>query len=59
MQLPKEMATVIQANLAAVGVKVKIEIFEWGSYFGKLRKERPNMAAFSWFLKTEDPDIYP
>jgi peptide/nickel transport system substrate-binding protein len=57
MQLPKEMATVIQANLAAVGVKVKIEIFEWGSYFGKLRKERANMAAFSWFLKSEDPDI--
>jgi peptide/nickel transport system substrate-binding protein len=57
MQLPKEMATVIQANLAAVGVKAKIEIFEWGSYFGKLRKERADMAAFSWFLKSEDPDI--
>ena len=57
MQLPKEMATVIQANLASVGVKAKIEIFEWGSYFGKLRKERADMAAFSWFLKSEDPDI--
>ncbi|MBI4277112.1 MAG: ABC transporter substrate-binding protein [Armatimonadetes bacterium] len=57
MQLPKEMSTVIQANLAAVGIQAKIEIFEWGSYLGRLRGEKPDMAALSWFLKTDDPDV--
>ncbi len=57
MQLPKEMATVIQANLAAIGVQTKIEIFEWGSYLGRLTRDRPDMAALSWFIKSDDPDV--
>ena len=57
MQLPKEMSTVIQANLAAIGVQAKIQVFEWGSYLGRLAKERPDMAALSWFLKSDDPDV--
>ncbi|MGB9586032.1 MAG: ABC transporter substrate-binding protein, partial [Anaerolineales bacterium] len=31
MQSPMEMATVIQANLAAVGIKCNIQTFEWGT----------------------------
>jgi len=57
MQLPKEMSTVIQANLAAVGVQAKIQVFEWGSYLGRLIREQPDMAALAWFLKSDDPDI--
>jgi len=34
MQEPKAMASVIQANLAAVGVNVELQVFEWGSYLG-------------------------
>jgi peptide/nickel transport system substrate-binding protein len=57
MQAPVEMATVIQANLAAAGVKAQLKTFEWGSYLGKVRAEAPALYALSWFLKSEDPDL--
>ncbi len=59
MQLPKEMAQVIQANLGAVGIKVKMETFEWGTYLSKVRENDRtfDMAALSWFLKVSDPDL--
>ena len=57
MQAPVEMSTVIQANLAAVGVKAAMKTFEWGSYLGKVRSDAPAMFALSWFLKSEDPDL--
>ena len=57
MQSPVEMATEIQSNLAAVGVKAPLKTFEWVSYLGKLRSDAPAMFALSWFLKSEDPDL--
>jgi peptide/nickel transport system substrate-binding protein len=57
MQAPVEMSTVIQANLAAVGVKAPLKTFEWGSYLGKVRSDAPALFALSWFLKSEDPDL--
>src|SRR5262245_26587213 len=57
MQAPVEISTVIQANLAAVGVKAAMKTFEWGSYLGKVCAEAPIMFALSWFLKSEDPDL--
>src|SRR5215510_276139 len=57
MQAPVEMATVIQANLAAASVKAQLKTFEWGSYLGKVRAEAPALYALSWFLKSEDPDL--
>lgn len=57
MQSPVEMSTVIQSNLAAVGVKAPLKTFEWGSYLGKIRSDAPAMFALSWFLKSEDPDL--
>ena len=57
MQSPVEMSTVIQANLAAIGVKANLKTFEWGSYLGKVRSDAPAMFALSWFLKSEDPDL--
>jgi peptide/nickel transport system substrate-binding protein len=57
MQSPVEMSTVIQSNLAAIGVKASLKTFEWGSYLGKLRSDAPAMFALSWFLKSEDPDL--
>ena len=57
MQSPVEMSTVIQSNLAAIGVKAALKPFEWGSYLGKLRSDAPAMFALSWFLKSEDPDL--
>ncbi len=55
MQSPVEMATVIQANLAAVGVKAKIQTLEWGAYLKKYL-EAPDMAEMSWNPSIGDPD---
>jgi peptide/nickel transport system substrate-binding protein len=55
MQSPVEMATVIQANLATVGVKAKIQTLEWGAYLKKYL-EQPDMAEMSWNPSIGDPD---
>jgi peptide/nickel transport system substrate-binding protein len=55
MQSPVEMATVIQANLAQVGVRVKIQTMEWGAYLKKYL-EAPDMAEMSWNPSIGDPD---
>jgi peptide/nickel transport system substrate-binding protein len=55
MQSPVEMATVIQANLAAVGIKCNIQTFEWGTYLQKFR-EGPDMSEMSWNPSIGDPD---
>jgi peptide/nickel transport system substrate-binding protein len=55
MQSPVEMATVIQANLAAVGVRAKIQTMEWGAYLKKYL-DGPDMAEMSWNPSIGDPD---
>jgi peptide/nickel transport system substrate-binding protein len=55
MQSPVEMATVIQANLAQVGVRAKIQTLEWGAYLKKYL-DAPDMAEMSWNPSIGDPD---
>jgi peptide/nickel transport system substrate-binding protein len=55
MQSPVEMGTVIQANLAAVGVRAKIQSMEWGAYLKKYL-DGPDMAEMSWNPSIGDPD---
>lgn len=55
MQSPVEMGTVIQANLAAVGVRAKIQTMEWGAYLKKYL-DAPDMAEMSWNPSIGDPD---
>jgi len=55
MQSPVEMGTVIQANLAAVGVKAKLQTMEWGAYLKKYL-DGPDMAEMSWNPSIGDPD---
>lgn len=58
MQSPKTMAQAIQADLAAVGVKVTIQTFEWGAYLNKYGKgfgQEAGMGALSFMLDPGDP----
>src|SRR6267143_6152813 len=55
MQSPVEMATVIQANLAQIGVRAKIQTMAWGAYLRKYL-EQPDMAEMSWNPSIGDPD---
>lgn len=58
MQSPKEMATVIQSDLAKVGIKTQMTTFEWTTYLANLNKGTDH-AIFvnSWMAGAEDPDM--
>ncbi|TMV80127.1 ABC transporter substrate-binding protein, partial [Thioclava sp. BHET1] len=60
---PVAMGTAIQADLQAVGFKVKIETFEWNTFLGKVnpgldaKGQHVDMAEMAWM--TNDPDTLP
>lgn len=57
---PVPMATAIQADLAAVGLDVSIETYEWNSFLGEVNpglEGKADMAEMAWM--TSDPDTPP
>lgn len=57
---PIAMGTAIQADLAKVGLKVKIETYEWNTFLGKVNpglQGKADMAEMAWM--TNDPDTLP
>ena len=57
---PVPMGTAIQADLAKVGVDVKIETYEWNTFLGKVNpglEGKADMAEMAWM--TNDPDTLP
>ena len=57
---PVAMGTAIQANLAAVGLAVTIETYEWNSFLARVNGglgEAADMAEMAWM--TNDPDTLP
>jgi peptide/nickel transport system substrate-binding protein len=57
---PVAMGTAIQADLAAVGLRVKIETYEWNTFLGKVNpglEGKADMAEMAWM--TNDPDTLP
>lgn len=57
---PVAMGTAIQADLEAVGMKAKIETYEWNTFLGKVNpglEGKAAMAEMAWM--TNDPDTLP
>jgi peptide/nickel transport system substrate-binding protein len=57
---PIPMGTAIQADLAKVGLDVKIETYEWNTFLGKVNPGlagKADMAEMAWM--TNDPDTLP
>jgi peptide/nickel transport system substrate-binding protein len=57
---PIAMGTAIQADLAAVGLDVKIETYEWNTFLGEVNpglEGKADMAEMAWM--TNDPDTLP
>lgn len=51
------IATVIQKQLADVGIKVKIQSYDWGTFYGDIKNGRFQMYSLTWVgIKT--PDIF-
>ncbi len=60
MLAPKAMAEAIQADLAAAGLRVRIETYEWNTYLAKVNAglgEDADLAQMAWM--TNDPDTLP
>lgn len=60
MLSPVAMGSAIQADLAEVGLKVKIETYEWNTFLGKVNpglEGKADMAEMAWM--TNDPDTLP
>jgi peptide/nickel transport system substrate-binding protein len=60
MLAPVQMATAIQADLAEVGIRARIETYEWNSYLARVNaglEGRGDMAEMAWM--TNDPDTLP
>lgn len=57
---PVAMGTAIQADLAAVGMNVRIETYEWNTFLGQVNpglEGKAQMAQMAWM--TNDPDTLP
>lgn len=57
---PVAMGTAIQADLAAVGMNVRIETYEWNTFLGQVNpglEGKAHMAQMAWM--TNDPDTLP
>jgi len=57
---PVPMGTAIQADLAKIGINVKIETYEWNTFLGKVNpglEGKADMAEMAWM--TNDPDTLP
>jgi peptide/nickel transport system substrate-binding protein len=57
---PIPMGTAIQADLAAVGLDVRIETYEWNTFLGEVNpglEGKADMAEMAWM--TNDPDTLP
>lgn len=51
------LATVIQSQLAAIGVRVDLRSYDWGTFYGDIKAGRFQMYSLAWIgIKT--PDIY-
>lgn len=51
------IATVFQDQLADVGIRVKLQIYDWGTFYGDIKDGRFQMYSLAWVgIKT--PDIF-
>ncbi|MBQ9897425.1 MAG: peptide ABC transporter substrate-binding protein [Synergistaceae bacterium] len=51
-----DMATIIQAQLAELGIKSEIMQQEWGAYLNDLQKKEHDVFLLGWGLSVPDPD---
>ena len=62
MQEPVSMGTAVQGYLAAVGITVKIQEFDWGTFLSKIgagaQKSGMDMWEMSWMNTAVDPSLF-
>jgi len=51
------IATILQQQLAQVGVDVKVQSYDWGTFYGDIKAGRFQMYSLSW-VGIKSPDIF-
>ena len=51
------LAEAVQNYLSKVGVKVKIDVYDWGTW-GKILTDKWDLAFIGWIGDNGDPDNY-
>ncbi len=51
------LATIIQDQLASVGIEVEIKSYDWGTFYGDIKAGRFQMYSLSW-VGLKMPDIF-
>ncbi len=51
------LATVIQAQLADVGIDVRVQSYDWGTFFGDVRAGRFQLYSLTW-VGIRSPEIF-
>ena len=54
----KKMGEMVQADLARVGIKIKLVSFDWSTYLAKSRKGEHKMIMLGWTGDNGDPDNF-
>ncbi|MBT3237048.1 MAG: ABC transporter substrate-binding protein [Bdellovibrionales bacterium] len=54
----KKMGEMIQADLAKIGIKVKLVSYDWPTYLAKSRKGEHQMIQLGWTGDNGDPDNF-
>lgn len=54
----KKMGELIQADLAKIGIKVKLVTYDWPTYLDKSRKGEHQMIQLGWTGDNGDPDNF-
>ncbi len=57
VDLRKRIAEAIQAQLARVGIALDIRSYEWGTFYGDIKRGNFQIYSLSW-VGVADPDIY-
>ncbi len=52
-----DIARVIVSQLESIGLKIKLQSYEWGTYYGDIKAANYQMAIMRW-TGLSDPDIY-
>ncbi len=52
-----DMATIMQSELAEIGITVDIKVLEWGAYLDGLLKGEHDMFILGWNCQSPDPDV--
>ncbi|WP_281262041.1 ABC transporter substrate-binding protein [Azospirillum thermophilum] len=54
----RRMAEMVQADLARIGVTLRIVTYEWGEYLKRVQAGEHSMATLGWLSDNGDPDNF-